>query len=667
MQPGKRETVAGRVSPSLLLQGALAGCLVLLALIWSSRGPEQANQAQQYVRELSLNVDVGGLPQQDQADVWCEARPPPSFPPTANQLRQLRVAIIVDPVCRRQENYHPDKMKACLDKIVSHCQDLTKNGCFGGWSSKTPECEGMLPAETLPDGSAPSIKWSHYQNWWQTVMTLIAPELRSMGWDNLKILSDSGSASERRMASCADVLVISTITFWQLYPFKHVMRPHQKVVLIEQYGAGTFMIPQDLETGVESDRTLAVVKHVLVDPPERQNGPYLEERSHLALMVPAIEGGEAYVTNRERPWTSSTLDKMEALLPMTVRFANPLQCGGSWSFIRYHGFFTKDHNRWPMPPLSKRPYDVTFIGKLEYEAKAEVSGVTAHRMAAVKALSAFRDKWGQQYKVYVPQGERLEYHDYIGLLKQSKIVVSPWGWGEWSHKDFEILMSGCVVVKPRVDIFKLHPPIFKHNATAISVREDFSDLEEQIMPYLTDIPRAQAMATRAQGVFRKYSRPEVIAADWDDLLQRRLTEAFSKAPAQEWQPRSELEVDAAAAAEEEEGRQRLERNDGAAEEEERKEEEHKAEAEAEAEAAAEEEQEPEEEEVSEQQQEEQEASKGQAQQREQDGQEEEEEVGEEEAVTEQQQQQEKEPGQHGKAVGRKGGAADEAATDTERR
>ena len=32
-----------------------------------------------------------------------------------------------------------------------------------------------------------------------------------------------------------------------------------------------------------------------------------------------------------------------------------------------------------MPPLAERPYDVTFIGKLEYEAKAAVSGVTAHR------------------------------------------------------------------------------------------------------------------------------------------------------------------------------------------------------------------------------------------------------------------------------------------------
>lgn len=28
-------------------------------------------------------------------------------------------------------------------------------------------------------------------------------------------------------------------------------------------------------------------------------------------------------------------------------------------------------------------------------------------------------------------------------------------------QDFEILMSGCVVIKPRADIFKMHPPIFE--------------------------------------------------------------------------------------------------------------------------------------------------------------------------------------------------------------
>lgn len=34
------------------------------------------------------------------------------------------------------------------------------------------------------------------------------------------------------------------------------------------------------------------------------------------------------------------------------------------------------------------------------------------------------------------------------------------------------------------------------------------------------LPAAQAMATRQQGVFRKYARPEVLAADWDEFLLR---------------------------------------------------------------------------------------------------------------------------------------------------
>jgi hypothetical protein len=58
---------------------------------------------------------------------------------------------------------------------------------------------------------------------------------------------------------------------------------------------------------VESNNTIAVVKHVLVDPPEKQNGPFLEERSHLALMV---KDRPELLTVRERPWQQSTLDKV---------------------------------------------------------------------------------------------------------------------------------------------------------------------------------------------------------------------------------------------------------------------------------------------------------------------------------------------------------------------
>jgi hypothetical protein len=45
-----------------------------------------------------------------------------------------------------------------------------------------------------------------------------------------------------------------------------------------------------MEEGIESERTLAIVKHVTVNPPEKQNGPYLEERSHLGEQGRGVPG-----------------------------------------------------------------------------------------------------------------------------------------------------------------------------------------------------------------------------------------------------------------------------------------------------------------------------------------------------------------------------------------
>ena len=41
----------------------------------------------------------------------------------------------------------------------------------------------------------------------------------------------------------------------------------------------------DMEMGVEGNNTIAIVKHVLVDPPSKQNGPFLEERAHLGALA----------------------------------------------------------------------------------------------------------------------------------------------------------------------------------------------------------------------------------------------------------------------------------------------------------------------------------------------------------------------------------------------
>jgi hypothetical protein len=40
------------------------------------------------------------------------------------------------------------------------------------------------------------------------------------------------------------------------------------------------------------------------------------------------------------------------------------------------------------------------------------------------------------------------------MLVYKQVFVSPWGWGEWSHKDFEAMMCGCLVVKPGPDSYR---------------------------------------------------------------------------------------------------------------------------------------------------------------------------------------------------------------------
>ena len=32
-----------------------------------------------------------------------------------------------------------EQVAACLDKVIEHCKDLAKTGCFGGWSNKVKE------------------------------------------------------------------------------------------------------------------------------------------------------------------------------------------------------------------------------------------------------------------------------------------------------------------------------------------------------------------------------------------------------------------------------------------------------------------------------------------------------------------------------------------------
>lgn len=65
------------------------------------------------------------------------------------------------------------------------------------------------------------------------------------------------------------------------------------------------------------------------------------------------------------------------------------------------------------------------------------------------------------------------------------MVVSPYGGGEWSRSDYEAMMCGCLVMKPRADAFSVFPPsLFVPDQTVLSVHQDWVDLENKTVAIL---------------------------------------------------------------------------------------------------------------------------------------------------------------------------------------
>ena len=114
-----------------------------------------------------------------------------------------------------------------------------------------------------------------------------------------------------------------------------------------------------------------------------------------------------------------------------------------------------------------RPYDVFFAGTVDY--KDDI--VTWHRTAAIEAVKNLP----KSMAVVAASGRPIPPETYRQVMRQSKIVVSPYGWGELCYRDYEAMLSGCILVKPPMGHVK--DPLLVRNVGE-TCAPDFSDLEE---------------------------------------------------------------------------------------------------------------------------------------------------------------------------------------------
>lgn len=136
-------------------------------------------------------------------------------------------------------------------------------------------------------------------------------------------------------------------------------------------------------------------------------------------------------------------------------------CGfGSWERMKDIG------NNEVIDLDAERINPIFFAGTVEYCG----TEIESHRMKAVQVCNEIG---GQGVA-----GRLVQWKEYRETFLNTKAILSPFGWGEACHRDFEALAFGCVLIKPNWSFVESFPDISSNKAPYLPCRMDFSDVPE---------------------------------------------------------------------------------------------------------------------------------------------------------------------------------------------
>lgn len=176
-----------------------------------------------------------------------------------------------------------------------------------------------------------------------------------------------------------------------------------------------------------------------------------------------------------------------------------------------HGFWAFDAAGAQVDPPpdfdAPRPLDVFCGVTVDYGCPA----IEWHRRQALARLAEIR------CRAFLGRGRVLPSAAYHALMRRSRIAVSPWGWGETCHRDYEALLAGCVLIKPRTDFIDSLLPLDERHY--VPCEPDFSDLAERVGEVLTNWPAHRERRERAREYVLDARRPDWLADRWAEALE----------------------------------------------------------------------------------------------------------------------------------------------------
>ena len=104
--------------------------------------------------------------------------------------------------------------------------------------------------------------------------------------------------------------------------------------------------------------------------------------------------------------------------------------------------------------------------------------------------------------------EKVNRYKYFKELYDSKVVVSPFGYGEITLKDFEVFITGGLLLKPDINHMSTWPELYIDGKTMVSFDWSFDGLVEKIEDILSDYESYIDIAIQGQENYRKYINQE---------------------------------------------------------------------------------------------------------------------------------------------------------------
>lgn len=176
--------------------------------------------------------------------------------------------------------------------------------------------------------------------------------------------------------------------------------------------------------------------------------------------------------------------------------------------------------RWPfllapphryVPPSADRPLEVSCRISTTYQrATVAWQRLEARRLLADRAATA-----------------RVSRYRYFDEMEKSRIVVSPFGFGEINYRDYETFLSGALLMKPHMAHMETWPDFFRDGETILSHDWNLSDLLPRLEEALAGYGRFVEIARHGQDTYRRF----VSAREGHEAFASRVSDIVADAAA----------------------------------------------------------------------------------------------------------------------------------------